>query len=356
MTRAVRLVEQRAARSRRCADERPLPVVGDLAPRPERTASELDRGDEVVGEHVDAAAVVPLTAPGGVEPHVGGVPHLVEPRRTVLAADELSGDRRRHGDDRAVESLGPRRRVADLDASDPASTRLDVDSGPHVEGPASTRHGASIPPSTWKNVPADRQRSHERTRAADISSSRAKNGPSKFGRTTRSRAAVPIRAQLVDGALAVVAEVDAQRSALAGRTSAAMYAKKRSLSTGPSSRDADDATNRVRRRHEPAVEHQVAATAQRHRREQVLQPELVEQRERVGVEAGEPAGAGVDPVAGAVVLAVRAAAGDASRSSTVTREATLPKPVRGGQPGRPGSDDSDMRTASSRHRREQGRR
>ena len=58
---------------------------------------------------------------------------------------------------------------------------------------ASCRHGASIPPSTWKNVPAARQRSHDRTSAADISSRRAKNGPSKFGRTTRSRPRAPIR-------------------------------------------------------------------------------------------------------------------------------------------------------------------
>src|SRR5690606_20832137 len=76
-------------------------------------------------------------------------------------------------------------------------------------------------------------------------------------------------------------------------------------------------------------------------RQQMTHAELVEQSQRVRVEARQPTGAGVDPVAGAVVLAVGAPAGHLLALEHGHRGATGGEPVGGGQAGRPATDHCD---------------
>ena len=195
-------VEQRPRRRARGADQGPGPVRRHLAPGAVPTAADLGRRHELVREHVDAAARRPGGAAGGVEPDVRAVRHVGQPRRRGRRIHDPRRDRRRHGDDRAVEALGgpepavtpPRRRPTTLRTS---STRTPVRTPSRSP---STRHGESMPPSTWKNVPTASTRSHERSSAALISSSLAKNGPSISGRTIRSVAAAAGRRQLVESA------------------------------------------------------------------------------------------------------------------------------------------------------------
>ncbi len=74
----------------------------------------------------------------------------------------------------------------------------------------------------------------------------------------------------------------------------------------------------------------------------VAAAELVEQRQRAGIERGQPAGPGVAVVAGAEVLGVGAPADDVARLDHLDAMASLAQPVRGGQASRAGADDSDM--------------
>ena len=184
-------LEQPSTRGRGRAHERPFPADRDVTPRPGAARAELDGRDGLVrGTHGSPSVAARRRAAR----RTAGRAARTRSFATSAGSASPTTIRAAIGAGTATTTPSYVSATPSTTISAPPPHALDAfhgRAGADQSRSASARHGASIPPSTWKNVPTDRARSHDRTSAPDSSSRREKNGPSNDGRTTRAAAAAP---------------------------------------------------------------------------------------------------------------------------------------------------------------------